>query len=474
MCYPTRPIDAGRREGKAIVTPSNQTPSMTTRLTRTGRMPSCPPIGLTLASTAGRRWIAVSLLCGVASASPCIVAAQSSIVTPVVPSPAAHCLDTASAVLPARLDDRHLIYVEQETVVANRDGRVLVAGAPVFVWRHAGERYDLLGQDSLFGMIVEPSSALVHAIPSPLPGHLLKGMRAAPLPDGWWLVAFAEVHSVQSQTPPNVIAMWAGETDGSSWRALQKLPDVSDTLDVLRLSELAVHDGRVRLAAPVRRDWRRRVVLFSRDEGRWTVRADDVGLSEYAAIATTASLDLLAVIRPDTTAGKEDHNSLFLYSKAPNDTLWSPHPRLWRGGKTKSAYEPRIVSGAGQPVLLWLTGPMFHATSAWALSLAMIPDSAVTPIPLPTVASTMSASALGNAGVIVTFDRASPTKDLRLFEYGEPLRANLILGKQTEYRGLMGIALTPDRVVLVASKAAEPPRDPAVVSIIETHAWRCP
>ena len=75
---------------------------------------------------------------------------------------------------------------------------------------------------------------------------------------------------------PNVIAMWVGETDGSSWRALEKLPAVSDTIDPRRFSALAVRDGRVRLAVPVSRDWRRRVVLFARDTGRWTVRSDDV------------------------------------------------------------------------------------------------------------------------------------------------------------------------------------------------------
>src|SRR5687767_4331328 len=36
------------------------------------------------------------------------------------------CLDTTATIVPARLDDRHLIYVEQQTVVGQKDGRVLV------------------------------------------------------------------------------------------------------------------------------------------------------------------------------------------------------------------------------------------------------------------------------------------------------------------------------------------------------------
>ena len=342
-------------------------------------------------------------------------------IAPASPAPARSCLDTAATIAPARLDARHLIYVEQETVVPNRDGRILVAGAPVYVWRNAGEQYDLLGLDSLFGMIVEPSSKLVRPVPSPLPGHVLKGMRAAALPDGWWLVAFAEVFSVQEPRRPNVIAMWVGETDGSSWRAVEKLPAVSDTLDPLRFSGLAVRDGRVRLAAVVPRGWQRRVVLFSRDEGRWTVRAHDLGLSEYAAITATPLSDMLAVVRPDS-ADRRDWNSLYLYTKAPADTLWIPHPRLWRGGGDP-VQEPLFVDEASRPLLVWLTGPLLHATSAWALPLETIPDSA-TPIPVPTYASALVASSLGDAGVIATYDRGSPTRDIRIFEYHEPLRVS--------------------------------------------------
>jgi len=213
-----------------------------------------------------------------------------------------------------------------------------------------------------------------------MPGHVLKGMRAAALSDGWWLVAVAEVISVQQPKRPNVIAMWVGETDGSSWRAVQKLPAIADTLEPLRFSALALRDGRVRLAAVVTRDWQRRVVLFSRDDGRWVVRAHDVGLSERAAITSTPTLDLLAVVRPDTTL-RVDTNSLFLYTKAPEDTLWTPHPRVWRGGGDP-VRQPLFAGEPSKPLLLWSTGPMFRATSVWALPLATIADSTAAPIPM--------------------------------------------------------------------------------------------
>ena len=389
------------------------------------------------------------------------------------PAPARSCLDTVATITPARLDERHLIYVEQETVVPNRDGRILVAGAPAFVWRNSADRYDLLALDSLFGMIIEPTSSHVRAIPSPLPGRVLKGMRAAPLSDGWWLVTFAEVDSIHTPRRPKVLAMWAGETNGSSWRALEKLPAVSDTLDPLRFSALALSDGRVRLAAIARRDWQRRVVLFSRDAGRWTVHPYALGTSEYAAIAATPLLDLLAVARPDTTAVREDHNSLFLYTKAPTDTVWMPHRRIWRGGMDP-VQQPMFAGAANRPLLVWVAGPLLRARGAWALSLPTIADSAGEPTLMLANASSLAGSSRGDAGVIATYDRGSPTRDIRVFEYREPLRVSLVLSKQSEYQGLLGATLTPDRLVLIASKAGQPPRDPAVISMLETYAWRCP
>jgi hypothetical protein len=305
-----------------------------------------------------------------------------------------------------------------------------------------------------------------------LPGRVLKGVRAAALADGWWLVTFAEVFSVQKPRRPNVIAMWVGETDGSRWRAVEKLPAVSDTLDPLYFSGLAEHEGRVRLAAIARRDWQRRVALFSRDAGRWTVRALDMGLATFAAITATPSLDLLAVARPDTTL-RVDHNSLFLYSKAPDDTAWTAHPRLWRGGGDP-VHQPLFVGEASRPLLLWPTGPMFQYTSAWVLSLAALPDSAVAPIPIRAHMSDLVASSLGDTGVVATYDRGGSTQDIRVFEYHQPLGITLVLSKQTEYRGMFGAALTPDHLVLIVSKAGQPPRDPVVITMLETYAWRCP
>src|SRR5687768_1470521 len=108
--------------------------------------------------------IAACVAAGVALAPALPLSAQSkdSLVVPMA-APFS-CLDTSATIVPARLDARHLIYVEQETVVGQEDGRVLVAGNPVFVWRDRGNGFDLLARDSLFGMVID-TGAVVRGIP---------------------------------------------------------------------------------------------------------------------------------------------------------------------------------------------------------------------------------------------------------------------------------------------------------------------
>ena len=158
--------------------------------------------------------------------------------------------------------------------MAQTDGRVLVAGNPVFVWRDRGNGFDLLARDSLFGMVID-SGAVVRGIPSPLPGRHLDAVRAAAMPDGWWLVVFAEVVPSEPSAIPPVIAMWTGETDGKNWRGLRTLPLIADSLNVPYMSPLAWRDGRARIVVPFQRDHQRGVVLYSlervameRDEAR--------------------------------------------------------------------------------------------------------------------------------------------------------------------------------------------------------------
>jgi hypothetical protein len=39
---------------------------------------------------------------------------------------------------------------------------------------------------------------------------------------------------------------------------------------------------------------------------------------------------------------------------------------------------------------------------------------------------------------------------------------------------LFGLTIIPRHLVLIAAESAASSRDPGVVSVIETHTWRCP
>jgi hypothetical protein len=380
------------------------------------------------------------------------------------------CLDSAAVTVPAMLDRDHPVYVEQETVVAGDDGRVLVAGNPVFVWQRSAAGYDLLSHDSLFGIVIDTAATHVSGIPSPLPGRSLTGVRAAALRDGWWLVTFAEVVPVDMPKHPAVLAMWAGETDGARWRGVVKLPAVPDSLDSMNMARLDLRDGRVRLAVLGRRGDRRHVVVYSRDEGRWRAVSHDAGLVNYVAITSTATRDLLAVVRPDTTEVTVDRNSLFLYAKGHADTIWSLQRRVARGARTP-VHDPLFVADDERPMLFWRTRAEDGSTDGWMAPVEL--RSAQPPTHFASGVWTLDASVRGRGAVLAVGD-ASSNRTLQLFELHLPDRLIRVSTRKTSSRGLLGVALTQSRAIAVLSQPGNLPREPAVISLLSTHAWRCP
>jgi hypothetical protein len=381
------------------------------------------------------------------------------------------CLDSASTTTPARLDSTHLAYVEQETVVAGSDDRILVAGNPVYVWRRAASGYDLLARDSLFGIVIDSGTSAVRAIPLPLPGRTLDGMRAAALPDGWWLVVFGEVVPVPQMIDPPVVSLWAGETDGTHWRDLQRLPAVRDSLEIMTVSRLDLRDGRVRFTVKTKRDRHRRVIVFARDAGRWTASDHAFGSADYAAITSTTSRDLLAVVRLDTTEAR-DANSLFLYAKAHDDTAWTLVSRIWRGVRAP-VHDPQFVPDDEKPLLVWQTGDPPGNTEGWMTETTGRDSSLSPPLHFGSGIRAVETSARGASSVIATTDRARPST-AQLFEVHRPERIARVSRRVTSFEGLTSVALARHRAVVIQSQPSATSRDPAVVSQLETHAWRCP
>jgi len=377
------------------------------------------------------------------------------------------CLDTAATVAPARLDAKHLIYTEQETVVTQR-GRTLVAGNPVWVWRDNGQGYDMLAKDSLFGMVVD-TTALVHAIPSPLPGRILDGMRAVALPDGWWMVSFAEVIPADPPKRPTVLAMWIGETDGERWRSVHALPHVVDSLDVT-MSALGRHDGRARLLVPFKSDHRKKLVVYSLDHGRWTASTTDFESLAMFALRLTPDRDVLAVVRSvlDTIP---DVNSLFLYSKRPTDSLWTKRQLILRAGR-EPVFDPLFI-GADTHLLSWRQSRNSKREwDAWFARYDERTDSVVAPTRLTSDAIEVAAVADEGHAAWAVSNREWPNPIVQLLETdaaGNVARLN----RDTRYRGLFGLIITRHRLLLIAAQSAASSREPAVVSMIETHTWRC-
>ena len=402
---------------------------------------------------------------------PRLVAAQSH--DPAAASTAVpfRCMDTTATITPARLDRRHLIYVEQETVVAQSDGRVLVAGSPVFVWRDDIDRHEMLKVDSLFGMVIDSISTEVRAIPSPLPGRSFDGMRAAALPDGWWLVTFAEVDPTQMPKHPIVKRMWAGETDGTRWRELRMLPVVGDSLDSMKMSNLAWREGRARLAVQYPRDGWTYGAMYSLDDGVWSARTENLRLTNYIDFSLSGTHDLMAIVRPSED-GPSDVNSLYLFVKRPPDSVWTQKAWVVVGGD--HAVQDPMFSGDSVRVLSWRrTSDDGAHWDVWFATVNARGDSVGRIHHVGPGAIQTALASRGAHQVWAIHDRARPTATMRVIEGdGSPALASKIAA--TDYAGLIGVAIARNRVVVVASRPSSDPRAPDVISVIHSHTWRCP
>lgn len=388
------------------------------------------------------------------------------------PRPAS-CLATSPLIVDALLDGRHPVYVEQETVVSQSDGRVLVAGSPVFVWERRGERYELVDQDTIVGMVVRTPSD-VRAVASPLPGRSLTEFRSAALADGWWLVTFAEVAPSHLPPPqrPRVLAVWAGETDGTRWRAVERLPATPDSLETGLTSRLAWRDGRAMLAMLSITGDRRRVTLFTRQSGAWSTTAVDVALPAYVDVAATATHDVLVVVRPDTTE-REDINSLFVHTRSKSRPDWTSGVRLVRGDRSP-VRSPVLNETDGGLLLSWrITSDQARLGTAWSTWLD--PSGApAAPISRVTGDARQLTGAIGRGGgVWAVTDRTWPLSLLQLIEHdghGAIVGAH---ASATTTRGMIGLALTSRHAVLIASRPARSSGEPAVISVIQSYPWRC-
>lgn len=389
------------------------------------------------------------------------------------------CIAGPAVITPARLDSVHRIYVEQETVSAQRDGRVLVAGKPIYLWRRNGDDFDQLDGDSLIGIVVDRSFH-ARALISPLPGRAIGGVRAAAMDDGWWVVTFAEIVPAPAPKDPLVLGVWSGETDGVRWRSVERLPAVKDSMVTWSMSALFWRDGRTILAVPSRsttEERPRRVVLFERRSGQWTANSLDFGLRSYVAVGASATHDVLAVIRPDTTQ-RSDGNSLFTYARRHGDSAWVQHPRIVRGGDDRSTHDPALLIRGDGLVISWrvaATSP--PAQEAWFALLKANGDLTSGPVKLGDQAVVLSAAA-GEGRAVWTALGGSPSDGhltLKRFEVDAAGRAVAPVVSSSPYLGVLGMAMTRSHLMIAGSRQSFTPAfDPPFSTIIHAIPWRCP
>jgi hypothetical protein len=298
--------------------------------------------------------------------------------------------------------------------------------------------------------------------------------------DGWWLVTFAEVVPAKPPKDPLILAMWSGETDGARWRAVERLPAVPDSMEAWSVSALHWRDGRAMLAVPARllgpRRSDNRVVLYERRAGRWVASSRDFGMRSYVAVGATPTHEILAVVRPDTTA-LPDRNSLFLYARRHGDSVWAPRPRLVRGGDDRPTRDPVLVPDRDGLLLSWRVSDRRRRTEeAWFTRLDPNGDPAFAPVRLGDEARLLYSTVRDGHGAWAVMGPlpGAGTEMLKLFEYDGSPQPSTIRISPSPYHGLLGLALTPRHLMLIGARMTRDERiDPPVSTILHAFPWRC-
>jgi hypothetical protein len=100
-------------------------------------------------------------------------------------------------------------------------------------------------------------------------------------------------------------------------------------------------------------------------------------------------------------------------------------------------------------------------------------DSLTSPLSFARDVQLLYYSARGPHGVWVTSDYGSPASTLRFVERAGSAPPTPAREVPTTYRGLVGLAVTKHFAVVIASQVGSLAGDPAVISVIQSHPWRC-
>ena len=364
------------------------------------------------------------------------------------------------------------IYIEPESFNTNARDASLLAGTPVYVWDSTGKSESAPVNGAL-GVVIAPDGVL-RLLTVPLEGKTIGAVRTAALSDGWWAIVFADIVPRQrAQDDAVVKALWYGESDGTHWRHLERLPSVGDTLTLDRLSALVVENDRALIAVPGNLAHQESIVTYSRDQTGWHVRTQPSFPIAYLTLGNTRTRDVLFVVGSDPRLIR-DHNSLFELTKSPGEGSWNTAVRLVEG-PSHPVHHPLVTSQDTGLIVSWLQqDPESGSRSVWYLHLRDDGSASGAPQHVDDDILSQASTQLddGAAWALTARDSASAT------DYSLHLETRTRAGAthrhiKSPFTTVLGIAPRHDSVMVVGPRPARSDADPPVVSLLLTVSRSC-
>lgn len=249
--------------------------------------------------------------------------------------------------------DGRQLYVEPVVLEANSGGDVLLAGTYNHLFEKTAEgEWEFVARDSVFGALI-PKTGAPQVVPSPLPGKLLKGIRAAASDDGTWAVVFAEVRpDTGNPDPQRAARLWYGVLDGVCWTTIESLPlPPGGTVEpIVFASSLARRADALGWALPVdRRGLISGILVYERRGGEWTHEVVPTGFAKVD-LSYSDTLGLVLAVRQGDFRLRRDANSLLFWVRQPE---WRILRSVVRGSE-EQVHRPSLIITPERSTLTWM------------------------------------------------------------------------------------------------------------------------
>ena len=382
------------------------------------------------------------------------------------------CLAADRGIAPVRLGDGTRVFVEPQGIAA-AGGKVLVAGTPNYLWRTSESGgATLVGRDTVLGVVIDGhgTGALV---PAPIVASRVHNVRTASYENGTWAVVFAEAPPPERpRDDPRVVAYWFGVTDGSRWLKLERLPSVAGEPLSYFTSNLVRTSTGVAIAIPLRRAGGDVVVVFSENAGRWATSEVRPGVVSYVTLAVDSTSVVLGIVHPDLRL-QRDGNSLWLYRRELNDSMWRS-PTLLMRGAAEPVDHPHFTDVGGEIAAAWQAkGPTGRVPQAAMLTKDGVMRKRFTLAP-SSEQSLPPLLVLGQPLWVTPDQQRGPgqTPSLMLSSFAGDTALQLV-SIRNPFQGVIGTAALGASVIIVGPIQGVSPQDPVVSLSLQKIVVRC-